>query len=109
MKRDPRFGPLVMIGTGGISVEVFHDVSFRLAPIRPLSAKNMLETTMGYKLLKGFRGEPRSDIEALANSILRLSQLSLDIEAITELDINPLFVYPEGQGIVAADARILLD
>jgi len=108
MKRDPRFGPLVMIGTGGIYVEVFHDVSFRLAPIRPLSAHTMLEQTMGYKLLKGFRGEPRSDIEAIEEGILRLSQLSLDLEDISELDINPLFVYEEGNGIVAADARILL-
>ncbi len=108
MKRDPRFGPLVMIGTGGIYVEVFHDVSFRLAPIRPLSARTMLEQIRGYKLLKGFRGEPRSDLDALQEGILRLSQLSLELDGISELDINPLFVYPEGRGIVAADARILL-
>ena len=108
MKRDPRFGPLVMVGTGGIYVEVFHDVSFRLAPIRPLSARTMVEQIRGYRLLSGFRGQKKADIDALVNAILRLSQLSLELEDISELDLNPVFVYDEGEGIVTADARILL-
>jgi acetyl coenzyme A synthetase (ADP forming)-like protein len=108
MKRDPHFGPLLMFGLGGIYVEVFRDVIFRIAPIRELSARHMIEGIKGFKLLKGFRGEPPSDIEAIAQSLTRLSQLVTDFPEIEEMDINPLIVLPSGSGARVVDARILL-
>ena len=108
IKRDPHFGPLLMFGLGGIYVEVFRDITFRLAPIRELGARRMIESIRARKILEGFRGQPPADTEKLAECIERLSQLALDLEEIEELDINPLIVYPEGQGVRVADARILL-
>jgi hypothetical protein len=67
MKRDPQFGALLMFGLGGIYVEVLRDVTFRIAPIRELGAKNMIENIKGIKLLMGYRGEPPSDLDAIAN------------------------------------------
>jgi acetyl coenzyme A synthetase (ADP forming)-like protein len=108
MKRDPHFGPLLMFGLGGIYVEVFRDVIFRIAPIRELSARHMIEGIKGIKILRGFRGEPPSDIEAIAQSLARLSQLVTDFPEIDEMDINPLMVLPSGSGARVVDARILL-
>jgi acyl-CoA synthetase (NDP forming) len=106
MKRDPHFGSLLMFGLGGIYVEVFKDVTFRIAPIRELSAQRMIEQVKGSKILKGFRGEPPSDIGAIAECLERLSQLVLDFPEIEEMDINPLIVLPQGARVV--DARILI-
>lgn len=108
MKRDPHFGPLLMFGLGGIYVEVFRDVIFRIAPIRELGARYMIEGIKGIKLLKGFRGEPPSDMEAIAQSLCRLSQLVIDFPEIEEMDINPLIVLPSGSGARVVDARILI-
>jgi acetyl coenzyme A synthetase (ADP forming)-like protein len=108
MKRDPHFGPLLMFGLGGIYVEVFRDVVFRIAPIRELSARHMIERIKGIRLLRGFRGEPASDIEAVTQSLTRLSQLVTDFPEIEEMDINPLIVLPAGSGARVVDARILL-
>jgi acetyl coenzyme A synthetase (ADP forming)-like protein len=106
--RDPVFGPLCMFGLGGIFVEALKDVTFRLAPMWELSAENMIRSIKAYKVLKGLRGKPPSDIEAIKDCILRLSQLVSDHPEIKELDINPLIVYPEGQGCRVADSRIIL-
>jgi acetyl coenzyme A synthetase (ADP forming)-like protein len=84
MKRDPHFGALLMFGLGGIYVEVFRDVIFRIAPIRELSARNMIERIKGIKLLRGFRGEAASDIEAIVTSLARLSQLVIEFPEIEE-------------------------
>ncbi|MHA2609371.1 MAG: acetate--CoA ligase alpha subunit [bacterium JZ-2024 1] len=108
IKRSPQFGPLLAFGLGGIYVEVFKDVTFRLAPIRPLGAQRMIQGIKAYSLLEGMRGEPPSDIPALTEALLRLSQLATEIEEIEELDINPLMILPEGEGVVVADARILI-
>ncbi len=108
MKRDPHFGPLLMFGLGGIYVEVFRDVIFRIAPIRELSARHMIERIKGIKLLRGFRGEPASDVEAVAQCLTRLSQLVTDFPEIEEMDINPLIVLPAGSGARVVDARILI-
>jgi acetyl coenzyme A synthetase (ADP forming)-like protein len=108
MKRDPLFGGLLMFGLGGIYVEVFKDVTFRIAPIRELSAKSMIERIKGIELLKGFRGEPPCDLDAIAQSLLRLSQLVTDFPEIEEMDINPLIVLPAGSGARVVDARILI-
>ena len=106
--RDPGFGPMCMFGLGGIFVEALKDVTFRLAPMSELSAENMIRSIKAYRVLKGIRGNPPTDIEALKDSILRLSQMVADHPEISELDINPLIVYPEGKGCMVADGRILL-
>jgi acetate---CoA ligase (ADP-forming) len=108
VQRDPSFGPIVVFGLGGIYVEVLRDVTFRLAPVRPLSAQHMVESVKAFPLLKGVRGEPPSDIPALEEAIERVSQLAVDLPDVVELDINPLIVRPAGKGVVAVDARVVL-
>ncbi len=108
MKRDKRFGPVIMFGLGGVTVEVLKDVAFRLAPVRELGARRMVESIRGFKILQGFRGQPPADIPALTECIERLSQLAMELEGIEELDVNPLMAYPQGRGAKAADARILI-
>jgi len=108
MTRDPVFGPLLMFGLGGIYTEALRDVAFRLAPIRENVASEMLKSIRSHRLLEGVRGEPPSDLAAIAECLLRLSQLVNEHPRIQELDINPLIVYARGKGAVAADARIIL-
>ncbi len=108
MSRDPVFGPLLMFGLGGIYTEVMRDVSFRVAPIRENMAIEMVHGTRAYRLLRGVRGEPPSDMNAIADCLLRLSQMVTDHEEIKELDINPLIVYQQGQGALVVDGRIIL-
>jgi acetyltransferase len=108
MTRDPQFGPLLMFGLGGIYVEVLKDVAFRLAPVGPDEAEQMVREIRSFPLLAGVRGERPSDMDAMVESLGRLSQLSLDFPEIVELDINPLLVQPEGEGAVAIDARLAL-
>ena len=107
--RYPKFGHLLMFGTGGVSVEVFKDVTFRLAPINRNSARFMVHGIKGFALLNGFRGRPKLDKTAIENLLVRLSDLVSDHPEIKELDINPLLVYPEGQGTMVADCRFILD
>ena len=108
MSRDPQFGPLVMFGLGGIYVEVLKDVIFRVAPMSRLQATQMVEAIRSYKLLAGVRGQAPSDVEAIVETILRVSQLVTDFPEIAELDINPLLVREKGQGAVAVDMRLIL-
>jgi acyl-CoA synthetase (NDP forming) len=108
MKRDPQFGSLLMFGMGGTYVEVLRDVSFRVAPIRELSAQTMIREIKGYPILKGFRGEMPSDIEKLEETLERLSQLVSDFDEFEEIDINPFLVFEKGKGALAIDARIRL-
>ncbi len=108
MNRDAQFGPILMFGMGGIYVEALQDVTFRLAPIRELTAKKMIEKTKTHKILNGFRGEPPYDTEAIEDCLKRLSQLVTDFETIKELDINPLLVHEKGKGCTIVDARIIL-
>jgi acetyl coenzyme A synthetase (ADP forming)-like protein len=108
MKRDPQFGPLLMFGSGGIYVEVFKDVSFRLAPIKELGARHMIESTKANKLLQGIRGERPSDIDSIVECLERVSQLVIDFPEIQELDINPLLVFEQGKGYRAVDARLVI-
>ena len=104
---DSLFGPAVMFGLGGIFAEVLKDVSFRLAPVTPSVAREMVQEISGYPLLAGARGRPRADVDALVDAIVRLSALAIDLkEQVAELDINPLFVFAEGKGVKAADALI---
>ncbi len=108
VQRDPNFGPIVVFGLGGIYVEVLKDVTFRLAPMRPLSAQHMVESVRAYPLLAGVRGEPPSDVAALVEAIERVSQLAVERPEVSELDLNPLIVRAAGQGVVAVDARVVL-
>jgi acetate---CoA ligase (ADP-forming) len=109
MNRDSQFGPLLMTGLGGVYVEVLKDVSFRLAPVSEEDVMEMLLELKSYWLLQGARGEPPADIDAVIESVLRVSQLVLDFPEINELDINPLRVFEDGKGCLAADARIVLE
>jgi acetyltransferase len=106
--RDPKFGPLIMFGLGGIMVEVMKDVTFRLAPMWESSAANMISSIRAFDVLKGVRGAKPSDIGKIKECILRLSQMLVDNPEIKELDINPMIVLPEGEGAVVADCRIIL-
>ncbi|MFH1568900.1 MAG: acetate--CoA ligase family protein [Gemmatimonadota bacterium] len=105
--RDPKFGPLVMFGLGGIYTEALGDVVFRLAPFPSLSARHMLEEIRGRRILEGFRGEPPVDHEALQECLERLAQLVVEFPVIKELDMNPVIAYPKGAA--AVDARIVMD
>jgi acetyl coenzyme A synthetase (ADP forming)-like protein len=106
MSRDPAFGPLVMFGLGGVYVEALKDVVFRVAPLSPLDAGDMLRGIRGLAVLDGIRGAAPVAFPALADVLLRVSQLALDHPEIREVDINPLLAFPEG--VCAVDARILL-
>ena len=108
MKRDPGFGPLLMFGLGGIYVELFKDVSFRVAPVSPAEALAMIHETSAGRLLTGFRGQPKADLDAVVDCICRVSQLALDFDEIQEVEVNPLLVFPEGQGALALDGRVIL-
>lgn len=105
-KKDPKFGSLLMFGMGGIYVEVLKDVIFRLAPINEYEARDMINSIKTSKLLQGVRGEKPSDINALTDCLLRLSQLVTDFPEIAEFDINPLLVLEDGKGCRAVDVRI---
>eukprot|EP00545_Synedropsis_sp_CCMP1620_P006927 CAMPEP_0119015334 /NCGR_PEP_ID=MMETSP1176-20130426/10834_1 /TAXON_ID=265551 /ORGANISM="Synedropsis recta cf, Strain CCMP1620" /LENGTH=727 /DNA_ID=CAMNT_0006968621 /DNA_START=157 /DNA_END=2337 /DNA_ORIENTATION=- len=109
MTRYPIFGPLLMFGTGGVFVEVFKDVSFRLAPVTRNGAHKMVNSVKGYRLLNGYRGSSKADLLAIERMLVALSDLAMDIPEIKELDINPLFVHPKGKGATVADCRFILD
>jgi acyl-CoA synthetase (NDP forming) len=104
--RDPQFGPAVMFGTGGFAVELVRDVSFRLAPLTKDEVFAMMREVKSYPLLTGFRGSKPVDLEQLASTVIKLSEILLEIEAIKEMEINPLLVSEEGA--VAVDARVVL-
>lgn len=106
MVKDKQFGPVLMLGLGGVFVEVLKDVSFRVAPITAADAKNMIDSLKGKALLYGIRGEAQRVLGAITDVLLKISKLVSENEEIDEIDINPLFVYEKG--IVAVDARIIL-
>jgi len=104
--RDPSFGPTVMFGLGGVLVEVFRDVVFRLAPIaRPVAAE-MIRGIRAASLFAGVRGAPPIDYRAVEDVLLRVSQLLVDCPAVVELDLNPVVVTE--RGAVVADARVMV-
>jgi len=107
--RYPIFGPLIMFGFGGIFVEVFKDVAFRLAPIGRNEARAMVRQIKGYKLLKAFRGQPACDVNILERLLVSLSDMVINHPEIRELDINPILVHPQDQGATVADCRMILD
>ena len=103
---DPQYGPMMMFGLGGVFVEALKDVTFRIAPLTDLDAKDMIKSVKAYKLLQGARGTKPAQMEQIEETLLRLSQLVNDFKFIDELDINPLLISEKtGEGI-AVDGRI---
>ena len=107
MKHDPSFGPMLMFGLGGIYVELFTDISFRIAPVSAEETREMILETRAGKLLSGFRGEKPVKLDGLIECIQRLGQLALDFPEIQEVEINPLLVLPEGHQVMALDCRLI--
>ena len=106
MTRDPQFGATVMFGLGGIFVEVYRDVVFRIVPLAERDAREMIREVKGLPLLTGFRGRPPGDLEAIARVLLRVSRMAEELPEIAEVDLNPIVIYERG-GLLL-DARILL-
>jgi acetyl-CoA synthetase (ADP-forming) len=105
--KDPQFGPALMFGLGGIFVEVLKDVTFRIAPITESDAREMIAEVKAYPILKGYRGQPPADINAIVSILLNTSKLVMEHLEIKELDLNPIMVYEKGAKTV--DARVILE
>ncbi len=107
LNRDPQFGPCVMLGIGGIMTEVFQDTVFRMAPFDTIEAKDMTEELRFKKILGAFRGQKPVDMEILCRVLTAVGRVGLELEAVSELDINPMIITPEGR-LVAVDALVVL-
>jgi succinyl-CoA synthetase beta subunit len=107
LTRDPQFGPCVMLGIGGIMTEVFEDTCFRMAPLDMIEAKEMTEELRFKKIMGSFRGQKAVDMDALCHALIAVGQIGLTLEAVSELDINPLIITPEGR-VKAVDALVVL-
>ena len=108
LTHDPLFGSLVVFGLGGVFVELFEDVAFRVIPLTDRDATEMIEATRAGRLLKGFRGSAPADVAAVHDLLLRLAALADAAPRILELDLNPVIVHSEGQGFTIVDARVKL-
>jgi acyl-CoA synthetase (NDP forming) len=106
MTTDAQFGPALMFGIGGILVELLEDVSFRIAPITEYDAKEMIHEIKGFPILDGYRGKPKADIDAIIDTLLKISELVIKHPEINEMDLNPVFIYEKG--LICVDARIIL-
>jgi acetyltransferase len=109
IKYDAQLGAMLLLGSGGVMVEVYNDVALRHCPINRDEALAMISEVKGAKLLRGFRGKPAADVDALADALVRVSHMAVHMEgSLAELDINPLMVLPAGQGVKAVDALVVL-
>ena len=107
-RTDPQFGPFIMVGLGGVFVEVLKDVALRLLPVDEKEALAMLKELKGYRVLEGVRGQPRRDIAALVRAMTGLSGLFANYRSwISDLEVNPLIVREEGKGVAAVDVRMV--
>ncbi len=106
MSKDAQFGPVLMFGLGGIFVEVLKDVAFRIVPLEPRDARQMIRDIQGFPVLEGVRGQEPADLAALEGMLMRLSAFVEEHPEIAELDLNPVFAYKDGA--LAVDARIVL-
>jgi len=105
---DAQIGPTLLFGSGGVMVEVYNDVALRRCPITQAEAHAMLSDVKGARLLHGFRGRPAADVEALAQALVHVSHLAVQLDGrLAELDINPLLVLPAGRGVKAVDALVV--
>lgn len=109
IKRDDQFGPVILFGMGGKHVEFLEDTSLRLVPITKDEAAEMISEIRGAAILRGVRGEKTFDVLAIIDSLLKLSQLAVQYPAIKEIDVNPLIVNQEGIGVIAIDARMIIE
>jgi len=107
MIRDPQFGPTVMFGLGGIFTEILKDVAFRVCPVERADIEEMLTEIQGIKMLQGYRGQARCDVNAIIDIILQISRLALDHPAIRGIDLNPILTYEKGALVV--DAKVFLN
>jgi len=108
-KIDPQVGPVVVLGAGGVLAEIYKDIAIRIAPVSLDTARAMVGEVRGLAVIRGYRGLPRGDCEALAHAVAAMSQLALlEGRMVTEAEINPLIVKPEGQGVVAVDGLIVV-
>lgn len=108
IKNDRQYGPMLLCGMGGVFVEVFKDAVLSPCPLNRFEALEMLEKLKAFKLLKGYRGEAPKDIEALCELMVQLSRYAVEKQdQVAEIDLNPVFIYEQGKGVVAADALIL--
>lgn len=106
MTTDPQFGPVMMFGLGGVMVEVLKDVAFRIVPLTEKDARQMITDIKGKAILDGVRGQPPADLDALTQTILKVSEFVEAHPEVKELDLNPVFAYDKGA--VAVDARIVI-
>jgi acyl-CoA synthetase (NDP forming) len=109
LSRDPQFGPVVAFGLGGIYTELWQDVVLRVAPIDHAEAARMIREIESFPLLEGLRGQPPCDLDALAEVLVRFSQLPFQYPALRELDLNPVFLFEEGRGLLVGDVRVITD
>ena len=108
VNNDPQFGPMLMVGLGGVFVEVFKDVAVYPAPANKREIYNMLRSLKSYHLLEGYRGGEKYDVEALCETIVQIGEFAVaNKDSLKEMDINPLFVYPKGKGVGIADSLIV--
>jgi hypothetical protein len=107
--RDPQLGAAVLLGMGGIATELFNDITLRLVPVTHDDAQDMIASLRGAALLRGFRGRPRYDVDALARAIVAFSDMIVTFgPRLAEAEINPLFVLPEVRGVRAVDGLVIL-
>ena len=106
MTKDPQFGPALMFGLGGVFVEILKDVSFRIVPIEARDADEMIREIKGYPMLEGYRGSPPADISKIQELLLSMSKFVSDHPEIDEIDLNPVFAYPDS--VLVADARVII-
>lgn len=106
LTRDPQFGACVMFGLGGIFTEILKDISFRKAPLEPRDALEMMRDIKGHKILDAVRGMPAADTKALSKMLVNIGQIGLDLEAVAEIDLNPVIL--SGAKPVAVDALIVI-
>lgn len=107
LNRDPQFGPCVMLGTGGMMTEVFKDTAFRMAPFGMIEAKDMAEELRFKAILGAFRGQKPADMDILCRTLIAVGKIGLELGTVSELDINPMIITPEGR-VVAVDALVVL-
>lgn len=109
LNSDPQFGPMLLVGMGGVFVEVFKDAALYPVPLNHDEALYMLQSLKSFKLLNGYRGNPPADIEALTDMMVKISDFAYrKKDTLKELDMNPLFVYPKGEGVAIADALAVM-
>ena len=108
LKRDATFGPVLVLGSGGILVELLKDVALGICPLNDNDIDRMLRKIKGSRLLEGYRGKTKGDMDALRVLIKTVSDMAMDMDDWQEIDLNPVLVGPEGQGAFAVDARVVI-